>query len=99
MCWQDPKSNQKCTAGTVRSAAETGPSPGWPRSPGDPREDDLMSDPGIGVTRVAVYIDFDNIVISRYDQVHGRGQFQRDKARGFDQAGKAADPEVVAKLR
>ena len=58
-----------------------------------------MSDPGIGVTRVAVYIDFDNIVISRYDQVHGRGQFQRDKARGFDQAGKAADPEVVAKLR
>ena len=40
-----------------------------------------MNDPG--VTRVAVYIDFDNIVISRYDQVHGRGQFQRDKARGF----------------
>jgi uncharacterized LabA/DUF88 family protein len=58
-----------------------------------------MSDPGSGVTRVAVYIDFDNIVISRYDQVHGRGQFQRDKARGFDQADKAADPEVVAKLR
>ena len=39
-----------------------------------------------GVTRVAVYIDFDNIVISRYDQVHGRGQFQRDKVRGFDRA-------------
>lgn len=30
--------------------------------------------------RVAVYIDFDNIVISRYDQVHGSGRFQRDKA-------------------
>jgi uncharacterized LabA/DUF88 family protein len=58
-----------------------------------------MSDPGIGVTRVAVYIDFDNIVISRYDQVHGRGQFQRDKARGFDRADKAADPEVMTKLR
>ena len=30
-------------------------------------------------TRVAVYIDFDNIVISRYDQIHGRGQFQKDR--------------------
>jgi uncharacterized LabA/DUF88 family protein len=56
-----------------------------------------MNDPG--VTRVAVYIDFDNIVISRYDQVHGRGQFQKDKVRGFDRADKAADPEVVEKLR
>jgi uncharacterized LabA/DUF88 family protein len=35
-------------------------------------------------TRVAVYFDFDNIVISRYDQVHGRNSFQRDKAKGFD---------------
>ena len=34
--------------------------------------------------RVAVYFDFDNIVISRYDQVHGRNTFQRDKAKGFD---------------
>ena len=56
-----------------------------------------MNDPG--VTRVAVYIDFDNIVISRYDQVHGRGQFQRDKVRAFDRADKAADPEVAEKLR
>jgi uncharacterized LabA/DUF88 family protein len=56
-----------------------------------------MNDPG--VTRVAVYIDFDNIVISRYDQVHGRNQFQRDKARGFDLAGKSADPDVAEKLR
>ena len=31
--------------------------------------------------RVAVYIDFDNIVISRYDQVYGRGKFMADKAR------------------
>ena len=33
--------------------------------------------------RVGVYIDFDNIVISRYDQIHGRSSFQRDKAAGF----------------
>ena len=56
-----------------------------------------MSDPG--VTRVAVYIDFDNIVISRYDQVHGRGQFQRDKARGFDKDGRPTDSDIAAKLR
>ncbi|HEV7955996.1 MAG: hypothetical protein JWL94_1280 [Microbacteriaceae bacterium] len=35
-------------------------------------------------TRVAVYIDFDNIVISRYDQRSKRGQFHSDKARSFD---------------
>src|SRR5947209_18013007 len=52
-----------------------------------------------GVTRVAVYIDFDNIVISRYDQVHGRGQFQRDKVRGFNKADKSADPGIVEKLQ
>lgn len=31
--------------------------------------------------RVAVYIDFDNILISRYDQLHGRGAFHTDKVR------------------
>ena len=56
-----------------------------------------MNEPG--VTRVAVYIDFDNIVISRYDQVHGRGQFQRDKARGFDQADRPADPDIADRLQ
>ena len=56
-----------------------------------------MNDPGD--TRVAVYIDFDNIVISRYDQVHGRGQFQRDKVRGFDRADRSADPDIAEKLR
>jgi hypothetical protein len=30
-------------------------------------------------SRVAVYIDFDNIVISRYDQVFGRGSFMKDR--------------------
>jgi uncharacterized LabA/DUF88 family protein len=56
-----------------------------------------MNDPG--VTRVAVYIDFDNIVISRYDQVHGRGQFQRDKGRGFSRADRPADSDVAEKLQ
>lgn len=45
-------------------------------------------------TRVAVYIDFDNIVISRYDQLHGRGRFHRDGAR----SGSAAGSDVAAKL-
>jgi uncharacterized LabA/DUF88 family protein len=49
-------------------------------------------------TRVAVYIDFDNIVISRYDQMHGRGQFQKDRARGFDTDDKSADPDVTERL-
>jgi hypothetical protein len=56
-----------------------------------------MNDPG--GARVAVYIDFDNIVISRYDQVHGRGQFQRDKARGLDRTDRPPDPEFAEKLR
>ncbi|PJJ73708.1 uncharacterized LabA/DUF88 family protein [Diaminobutyricimonas aerilata] len=34
--------------------------------------------------RVGVYIDFDNIVISRYDQRNGRSSWQRDHARDFD---------------
>ena len=55
-----------------------------------------MSDPG--ATRVAVYIDFDNIVISRYDQIHGRNQFQRDRVRAFDRSERSADPEIADKL-
>ncbi|GGA55341.1 hypothetical protein GCM10011490_01520 [Pseudoclavibacter endophyticus] len=34
--------------------------------------------------RVAVYIDFDNIVISRYNQLYGRGAFQSDRVRDFN---------------
>lgn len=37
-----------------------------------------------GTPRVAVYLDFDNIVISRYDQVNGRNSFQKDKAKEPD---------------
>jgi len=54
-----------------------------------------MTEPGDG--RVAVYIDFDNIVISRYDQVHGRSSFMRDRSKG-GAAGMTADPKVAAKL-
>jgi uncharacterized LabA/DUF88 family protein len=48
--------------------------------------------------RVAVYIDFDNIVISRYDQVHGRSQFMRDKARAYSSSSKASDVDMAEKL-
>jgi len=54
-----------------------------------------MTEPGDG--RVAVYIDFDNIVISRYDQVHGRSSFMRDRSKG-GAAGMTSDPKVAAKL-
>lgn len=36
--------------------------------------------------RVAVYIDFDNVVISRYDDVHGKGAWYSDTARKVDWA-------------
>ena len=49
-----------------------------------------MTEPG--APRVAVYLDFDNIVISRYDQVNGRNSFQRDKAKGLD-------PKKLARAR
>lgn len=48
--------------------------------------------------RVGLYIDFDNIVISRYQQLHGRNAFQRDGIRDFDKSSRDADPEVAAKL-
>jgi hypothetical protein len=54
-----------------------------------------MADPGDN--RVAVYIDFDNIVISRYDEVHGRSQFTRDKVRELGR-GTADDERITARL-
>jgi hypothetical protein len=45
-----------------------------------------------GDTRVAVYLDFDNIVISRYDQVNGRSSFQKDKSKGL-----AKQPDRLAR--
>lgn len=53
-----------------------------------------MAEPGDG--RVAVYIDFDNIILSRYDQVNGRNAFQRDKAKIA--AGRNADADVAERL-
>jgi hypothetical protein len=47
--------------------------------------------------RVAVYIDFDNIVISRYDEVHGKGRFTRDRVREYLRDGH--DDQVGARLK
>lgn len=49
--------------------------------------------------RVAVYIDFDNIVISRYNQLHGRGAFQADHVRQIDPGDGSADPRVVDRIQ
>jgi uncharacterized LabA/DUF88 family protein len=43
-------------------------------------------------SRVAVYIDFDNIVISRYDQLYGNGAFFKDGARRFAMSATAKEP-------
>ncbi len=45
--------------------------------------------------RVAVYLDFDNIVMSWYDRVHGRNSYARDRQRIAENP---ADPEVSEKL-
>lgn len=49
--------------------------------------------------RVGVYIDFDNIVISRYNQIHGRGAFQTDRVRDVDPAAPGTDPQVAERVR
>lgn len=48
-------------------------------------------------SRVAVYIDFDNVVISRYDSVHGDGAWRRDLARDHRGSAGSTDP-IDAKL-
>ncbi|GAA2844815.1 uncharacterized LabA/DUF88 family protein [Leucobacter komagatae] len=45
--------------------------------------------------RVAVYLDFDNIVLSWYDRVHGRNSFSRDRQRIAEGD---RDPEITARL-
>lgn len=45
--------------------------------------------------RVAVYLDFDNIVMSWYDRVHGRNAYSRDRQRI---AQDITDPEIAEKL-
>ncbi|MFF5627160.1 NYN domain-containing protein [Microbacterium sp. NPDC012755] len=46
--------------------------------------------------RVAVYLDFDNIVISWYDRVHGRNAYGKDRQRITE---RPDDPEVTERLR
>jgi uncharacterized LabA/DUF88 family protein len=45
--------------------------------------------------RVAVYLDFDNIVISWYDRVHGRNSYGRDRQRIIESP---EDPEIAERL-
>lgn len=45
--------------------------------------------------RVAVYLDFDNIVMSWYDRVHGRNAYSRDRQRIAEDP---TEPEVAARL-
>ncbi|MFJ4174647.1 NYN domain-containing protein [Microbacterium sp. NPDC089696] len=45
--------------------------------------------------RVAVYLDFDNIVISWYDRVHGRNAYGKDRQRIAENPD---DPEVADRL-
>lgn len=47
--------------------------------------------PELDANRVALYIDFDNALISRYDQLHGDGAWRRDRARD-------ATPAVAERL-
>jgi len=47
-------------------------------------------------TRVAVYLDFDNIVISWYDRVHGRNAYSKDRQRIQDNP---SDAEVAERLK
>ncbi|WP_336660911.1 NYN domain-containing protein [Leucobacter sp. USHLN153] len=46
--------------------------------------------------RVAVYLDFDNIVLSWYDRVHGRNSFARDRQRIAEDP---TEPEIAERLR
>ena len=41
--------------------------------------------------RVAVYIDFDNVVISRYDDIHGKGAWRKDDPREHQPSAKSAN--------
>ncbi|MGO1481928.1 MAG: NYN domain-containing protein [Brachybacterium sp.] len=45
--------------------------------------------------RVAVYLDFDNIVMSWYDRVHGRQAYSRDRLRIMEDP---TEPEIAERL-
>ncbi|MFT4158041.1 MAG: NYN domain-containing protein [Microbacterium sp.] len=46
--------------------------------------------------RVAIYLDFDNIVISWYDRVHGRSAYGKDRQRIAERPN---DPQVIERLK
>ena len=45
--------------------------------------------------RVAVYLDFDNIVMSWYDRVHGRNAYSRDRQKIAENP---IEPEIAERL-
>jgi uncharacterized LabA/DUF88 family protein len=51
--------------------------------------------PATETARVAVYLDFDNIVMSWYDRVHGRNAYSRDRSRIAENP---AEPEIADRL-
>ena len=51
--------------------------------------------PDLDSQRVAVYLDFDNIVMSWYDRVHGRNSYSRDRQRISENP---AEPEIAERL-
>jgi uncharacterized LabA/DUF88 family protein len=51
--------------------------------------------PDLQNPRVAVYLDFDNIVMSWYDRVHGRNSYSRDRQRIAETPN---DPEIAERL-
>lgn len=52
--------------------------------------------PDLQNARVAVYLDFDNIVMSWYDRVHGRNAYAGDRQRIIADAD---EPEIAQKLK
>lgn len=56
-----------------------------------------MAEAGEG--RVAVYIDFDNIVISRYDQIHGRGAWRKDNVYRLPAGLTGVSDDIAARLK
>lgn len=51
--------------------------------------------PDLQSARVAVYLDFDNIVMSWYDRVHGKNSYSRDRQKIISDT---ADPEIAERL-
>jgi hypothetical protein len=51
--------------------------------------------PDLENQRVAVYLDFDNIVMSWYDRVHGRNSYSRDRQKIIENP---AEPEIAERL-